>query len=362
MVPVGATQGVERIRVSAVGFGRVGSAVVELALTRPWIDLVSVVAQRDERHGEPVRTSVLSAPEGLVVRTDTSAALEESRPDVVIVATRSRLADVLPPLQMAVDAGARTILCTSEELAYAQPEDGPEAHAIHELARHGGATIVATGVNPGFVLDLWPLVLSGLAWDVERLIARRIVDVSVFAPHTRAQLGIGHGRAAFAAGVESGVIVGHLGFRESLRLLCDGMGRPAERISIHTDPLLAQRPYALADARIEAGTTVGVSQRAVAWHRDDPSISVELLLHAAPGLDGIRTVDEMHLVGRHELHATLDPGAGAILSTAAQLINGIPVALRAGPGLYSPGQLPPSAPWLAVAPPPWTPAFAAPAA
>ena len=68
-------------------------------------------------------------------------------------------------------------------------------------------------MNPGFVLDLWPLVLSGLAWDVERLTARRVVDVSVFAPHTRRKLGIDHTPDAFAAGVADGSIAGHVGFR-----------------------------------------------------------------------------------------------------------------------------------------------------
>lgn len=361
-MPVASADRHERIRVGALGFGRVGRATVELALTRPWIEIVSVIARRDERHGEPVCRTVQTAPDQLFVRTDAAAALTQSRPDVVIIATRSHLTDVLAQLELAVDAGARTVLCTAEELAYVRPEDSPAAMAIHELAERSAATIVATGVNPGFVLDLWPLVLSGLAWDVARLEARRVVDVSVFAPHTRAKLGIGHDRATFAAGVEAGSILGHLGFRESLRLLCDGMGRPADHIAIHTDPVIAEQDYVMADDRIEVGTTVGVSQQAVAWHDDDDWISVQLLLHAAPGQDGVRTVDEMHLSGRHELRATLDPGAGAILSTAAQLINSIPVALRAGPGLYAPGQLPPSVPWLATIPPPLAPLAAAPVA
>lgn len=352
----------ERIRVSLLGFGRVGRAWLELALTRPWIDIVGIVAQRDERHGEPAKRTVASAPDDLIVRTDAADALARSRPEVVVIATRSRLAEVLPQLELVVDAGARTILCTSEELAYVRSEDGPEARAIHELVDRTGVTIVATGVNPGFVLDLWPLILSGLAWDVARLEARRIVDVSVFAPHTRAQLGIGFDRSAFAAGVAAGSIAGHLGFRESLRLLCDAMGRPADRISVQTDPLIAERSYVIEDGQIEAGTTIGVSQRAVAWRQDAAWISIELLLHAAPEQAAIRTIDEVHVFGRHELRASLDPGAGAILSTAAQLVNSIPVALRARPGLYSPGQLPASVPWLAQTPPPSTPRVVAPAA
>lgn len=361
MVPTRGRRGVSQgplaedgpTRVAIVGFGRVGRAVLELAMMRPWVDVVAIVARRAERDGEPAGRTVDGAPGDLYVRTEATSALRDSGPHVVIVATTSRLVDVLPQLEAAAGSGARAILCTSEELAYVKPDDSRTARTIHDLANSTGVAIAATGVNPGFVLDLWPLLLSGLAWDVERLEARRVVDVSVFAPHTRHQLGIGHAREVFEISVADGSIVGHLGFRESLRLLCDAMGRPADRITITTEPLLAEKAYDLADGRVEMGTTVGALQRAEAWHGDKAWISVGLLLHAAPDQDGVRTIDETHLIGRHELHATLQPGAGAILSTAAQLINGIPGTLRAEPGLYGPGQLLPSAPWLAATPPPW---------
>jgi 4-hydroxy-tetrahydrodipicolinate reductase len=195
-------------------------------------------------------------------------------------------------------------------------------------------------------------VLSGLAWDVDRLTARRVVDVSVFAPHTRAQLGIDHDPEAFAAGVVAGTIVGHLGFGESLRLLCEAMGRVPERIEIETLPVIASRRQELADGGIvEAGRTIGASQRAEAWVAGKAWISIELLLHANPAASGIRTVDETRLHGRHALHVTLDPGCGAILSTAALLVNGIPGAIAAAPGLNGPGDLPPVAPWFGPDPP-----------
>jgi hypothetical protein len=343
----------ERVRVALLGFGRVGQATLDLATTRPWIDVACVIAKDPANHGTPVTASVSSAPAGLTVRTDAAAALSAAAAKVVIMATTSRLPAVLEHLRTIAGTGAQAVISTSEELAYIEPDDSPEAAAIHDLAREADLRIVATGVNPGFVLDLWPLALSGLAWDVERIEARRVVDVSVFAPHTRSQLGIGHAPAAFEAGVADGSIAWHLGFRESLRLLCAAMGAPAERVTIETLPVIAERDYEIADGTIATGSTVGASQRAVAWRDGAAWISIELLLHVAPDQDDIRTIDESHIFGRHELHATLDPGAGAILSTAAQLINTIPVALQASPGLYGPGQLRPSAPWLASTAPAW---------
>ena len=44
-----------------------------------------------------------------------------------------------------------------------------------------------------------------------------------------------------------------------------------------------------------------------------------------------------------------------LLSTAAMIVNGLPRAIVAAPGVYRPGDLPPSAPWLADQPPSWVP-------
>ena len=52
---------------------------------------------------------------------------------------------------------------------------------------------------------------------------------------------------------------------------------------------------------------------------------------------------------------TVDPGCRALLSTAAMLVNGIPHAIAAQPGVHRPGDLPPSAPWLGDEPPAWVP-------
>ena len=76
-----------------------------------------------------------------------------------------------------------------------------------------------------------------------------------------------------------------------------------------------------------------------------------MLLHVAPDQAGIRTIDETHVHGRQTLNATLEPGSAAIPSTAAQLINSIPAALRADRGIYAPGDLPPRGPWLGRAAP-----------
>ena len=191
------------IRAVLVGFGSANQAVLELALTRPWLEVVGIVVRSPERDGEAAADRVPGAAAGLRCSTDLAGTLAATRPDVAIVATSTRLVDVLPVLETIAATGT-PIVCTAEDLAFIRPDDSPAAARIVALAEEHGMPIVATGANPGFVLDLWPLTLTGLAWDVERLRARRIVDVSVFGPRVRASLGIDVTPEAFAAGLADG--------------------------------------------------------------------------------------------------------------------------------------------------------------
>jgi hypothetical protein len=80
-----------------------------------------------------------------------------------------------------------------------------------------------------------------------------------------------------------------------------------------------------------------------------------MTLHIDPAAAGLAPTDEIELDGRHGLHVRVDPGCRALLSTAAMIVNGLPRAIAAAPGVHRPGDLPPVAPWLGDLPPAWVP-------
>ncbi len=343
------------IRAVLVGFGSTNRAVLELALTRPWLEVAGIVVRSPDRDGEPASNRVAGAPAGLRCSTDLEGTLRATRPDVAVVATGTHLADVLPVLAAIAPTGT-PIVCTAEDLAFIRSDDSVEAARILELAATHRIPIVATGANPGFVLDLWPLTLSGLAWDVERLRARRIVDVSVFGPRVRASLGMDLTPAAFRAGIADGSVVGHAGFPESLRILATAMGRELERIEVVSEPILAMAPLSLPDgAVIEPGQTAGADQRATGWFDGQAWLDISMTLHVDPPAAGLTPTDEVEIEGRHGLRVRVEPGFRALLSTAAIIVNGLPRAIAAPSGVHRPGDLPPVAPWLGERPPPWVP-------
>src|SRR3982750_2761412 len=112
------------IRVVCYGLGPIGLGIARLALERPGIELVGAIDLDPEKIGRDL--GVLAggpAEAGVIVRGDAAATLAGARPDVVLHATSSSLANVADQLVLAAEAGA-DVVSTCEELAYpwtAQP-------------------------------------------------------------------------------------------------------------------------------------------------------------------------------------------------------------------------------------------------
>lgn len=320
-------------RIAIIGLGVIGSGVLRLAARRPGLEVVAAIVRDPALDGTAARNVTPDAPEGLHLSTDAEGTLQRTRPDVAIVATRSTLGDVLPQLRIAAAARA-AIACTAEDLAYIRPEDGPEAAEIFALADRHRVAIAAVGLNPGFVLDLWPLALASLAHDVMSIEAERVVDVSGFGPHVRKSLGVGYSLEAFERALARGAISGHRGFPQSLRLLGDTLGRPVDDTRVQTRPILAKAPRPLLDGELKAGETAGVRQVAVGstagtdWLRLTMVVSVALdELDEAP-------VDRVRIAGSMDLTATISPGVKAVSGTIGRVVNAIPAVAAAAPGVH----------------------------
>lgn len=322
------------LRVAVIGVGVIGGSVLRLAARRADLEVVAAIVRDTSLDGRAAREVVPDAPAGLYLSADAEGTLRRTKPDVAIVATRSTLREVLPQLRVAAAAGA-AIACTAEDLAHIRAEDGPEAAEIFALANRHQVAIAAVGLNPGFVLDLWPLALASLAHDVRSIEADRVVDLSGFGPRVRASLGVGYSPDAFERELARGAISGHRGFPESLRLLGDALGRPVDDTRVKTRPILAKVSRPLLGGVLAAGHTAGVRQTAVgstagtAWLRLTMIASVALdELDEAP-------VDKVRIAGSTELSATISPGTQAVAGTVGRIVNAIRAVAAAPPGVHT---------------------------
>ena len=269
-----------------------------------------------------------------------------ARPEVVVYATGSFLKDTTEDIVAIADAGA-SLVSPCEELAFPYNRFPEHARRIDEAAQASGVTILATGVNPGFIFDALLLTATGVCWDVSAIRGRRVVDVIGFGENIHLRLGIGYTREEFEDGHESGEIAGHVGFPESIEMLCERIGLtldgPVQEIF---EPLIAETPAPSRYGKVDPGRTEGFIQRATGEVGGEQRVQLELILHLRPHAAGFEPSDTLEIDGINPVKVVLNPGMDAILATAAELVNSIPGVLHAEPGLKSVKDLPAAAAWL----------------
>lgn len=334
-------------RVALCGLGSIGRAAARLLLDhRSGFELVAAVTKEAGDVGRPLGELVgAQRASGPVVGDDLAQVLD-ARPDVVVYATGSFLKDTCDDILACARAGV-DVVSPCEEFAFPYNRFPEQAQAIDAAARAGGATILGTGVNPGFIFDALLVAASGAAWDATAIRGRRVVDVAGFGENIHLRLGIGYTAAQFASGHADGSIAGHVGFPESIELVCERLGLQLDGPVEETfEPMVAETPAPTRYGEVPAGRTEGFVQRATGTVGGEPRILFELILHLRPEAEGLKAVDHFEIDGVHPVRLTLDPGMDAIPATSAVLVNSIPGVLAAGPGLRSVKDLPAATAWL----------------
>jgi 2,4-diaminopentanoate dehydrogenase len=204
------------------------------------------------------------APPLDAVFVETSGELIEARPDVIVHST-PRDGDLIGQISELVEAGCNVISIAG--VFHLVSSDPAGAAALDQAAREHGVSVVGTGVNPGFVLDLAPIFFCGACVGVKRVEARRLVDLRGYGDSVFEMYGIGLSAEEFSQAVTEGRITLHRELVQSAHLIADATG-------IELGPIEEEKLPVLED-----GTVVGFRHICRAGDR------IELELHGLMRLD-----------------------------------------------------------------------------
>lgn len=330
------------VRVALFGFGRVGRRMAALLARRDGVEVVAVISR--SLAGQPARSHVSELPSDVVIASDVARAFADARPDVVLHATVPTLDEAAGQITEVVRARAH-VISTSEELAYPWVVHRDIAEALDREARAAGVSVLGTGVNPGFVFDA--LVLEALSprWHPTNIAVSRVTDASGFGSAVRDRLGLGLSPAAFEQRISSGGIAGHIGFRESMDMIAAALGTEVQRFEESIKPLIADR----AEDGLAQGTAAGLVQQAIGECAGGLRFDFRLSLHVQPQLLGLEVIDSVSIEdggATHEIQVR--PAAPPVETAAAQVVNAIPLILRAEPGLRTRLDFGAPTPWMAL--------------
>ena len=269
--------------------------------------------------------------EGPTPRTRIPAAISAGT-QIIIIATTTRLVDVVDHIEAAVGAGSNVIV-SAEESAYPWAVDPAAADRLDALAHERGVTILGCGLNPGFVFDALVLTLLGTGPLPSAISVERTVDLSGFGPAVQARLGLGVSSTEFAMGIESDRILGHAGFPQSMSIVADALGVIIDSISTRIEPTL------------ENARTVGFVQEYVAVVAGQQWFRARFIGHISPTEAGLTVRDSIEITSRGTaLTCTIDPGFASQSGSQSLIANSIDRVVTARPGWLTVAELEPAHP------------------
>jgi 4-hydroxy-tetrahydrodipicolinate reductase len=317
-----------------------GSEIVRVIAGKSGLELAGAFARRTERGGLDLGTAAgLERELGIAVGNDLPSVLSAGRPQIAIQATSSTIADAIGEISTLIGSGVH-VISIAEEMTYPAATSAALARRLDELALEHGVTLLGTGVNPGFVLDLLIVALSGVCTDVRRLSARRTNDLAHYGHAVMKAQGVGLTREEFTRRVESGAVVGHIGFRQSIHMIAAAVGWDIDRIVETRDPIIARTARETPLVRVAPGRVAGCLHTAVGYVRGDPVVELVHPQQVQPQREDIETSDTIEIRGTPDVRLELKPEIPGATATAALAVNMIPRTLNADPGLHSMVDLP----------------------
>jgi len=317
------------LRALAVGLGPIGVATARLTLTRRSLQLVGAVDLDAAKQGTDVGTLTGGAAAGVAIQNDLERALDTLDPDLVLLCTSSFMPAVREDLLRCCARGV-DVVSSCEELLYPALQHPDLAREIDDAARRGGASILGTGVNPGFVLDFVPVIASAVAYEVERVRGLRIVDAGKRRLPLQKKVGAGMSVEEFRGLVAAGKL-GHIGMRESVALVGRALGLELDDVSQTVEPVVATEERRTQYLTVAKGEVAGIHNRGIG-KRDGETV-VELDLQMYVGAQDPR--DEIFLSGDPPVHLRFEGGIFGDSATAAILVNSAHQVVDARPGLLT---------------------------
>ncbi|MCK5945449.1 MAG: dihydrodipicolinate reductase [Planctomycetes bacterium] len=245
------------LRVLSFGLGPIGLSAARLVLRKQSLELVGAVDKDPEKAGKDLAELLeLGDATGVVVEPDVEAALDRLRPDVVVHCTSSFLPDVKEQLLACVARGA-SVVSSTEELLLAEHQHPELAKELDAAAIEGGATILGTGVNPGFAMDYLAVIASAVCSDVTTARCVRVVDAATRREPLQRKVGAGLTKGEFHKLLDAGKF-GHIGMRESVALVGRGLGFELDRIEQTVEPVLAPEDHKTPFLVVKEGEVAGI--------------------------------------------------------------------------------------------------------
>lgn len=325
----------QNVKVIIWGLGAMGGGMARMLLKKKGVDIVGAVG-RGAKLGKSMYDIIGvergDRPEVLVGTPE--EVITEKAADVVLCCTDSYTKVAFERLKFCLEKKIN-VISSAEEMAYPQAQSPELAKQLDEIAKANGVSIIGTGINPGLIMDLLVVVMTGCCESVDSIVSRRVNSLSPFGPTVMEEQGIGLPVDVFKEKVKNGTLAGHVGFHESITMIAEAIGWKVDKITQSMDPIVTdvdrKSPYGFA----AAGSCAGVAMKGFGYVDGELKIEMDHPQQIEPEQVGVQTGDYVIIKGTPNINMVNSPEVPGGIGTIAMCVNTIPQIINAKPGLHS---------------------------
>ncbi|MBA7532162.1 2,4-diaminopentanoate dehydrogenase [subsurface metagenome] len=331
----------EKVKVIIWGFGAMGSGMARLLLKKKGVEIVGVCDLDPLKVGRNMYDvlETKSSSKAVLIHDNHQEIIKDGHADIVLLATDSFVKGAFDKIKYCVEK-KMNVISTAEEMAYPKAKEPKLSKEMDNLAKENNVTILGTGINPGFVLDLLIIALTGTCETIENIKALRVNDLSPFGPTVMVEQGVGLTVEKFNEGLKNSKIVGHVGFNESINMITDAIGWKLEKVT-QTKEAIVSKVYRKNDyVEIKAGNVAGCRQCGYGYVDGEIKIEMEHPQQIKPELEGVNTGDFITINGVPDISLQIKPEIPGGIGTISMTVNMIPHVINAEAGLKTMLELP----------------------
>src|SRR5438046_314515 len=155
-----------KIKVAQFGLGPIGIETLKLAATKPWAEIIGGIDIGPAKSGRDLsEVTGAKSLRGRKIYGSLENLMADAKPDLIFHTSVSKFRAAYTQIEPMARRGI-SVVSSCEELLFPQLLEPAVASKLDKICRRGGARVIGTGVNPGFVMDLLPVCMTGVSRTV----------------------------------------------------------------------------------------------------------------------------------------------------------------------------------------------------
>jgi hypothetical protein len=345
------------LKVAVWGTGNVGRPAIRAVTSHEQMELVGVIVSNPDKDGRDAGELAGLGEIGLAATLDWRSVVDSGIDAVVYTATADiRPEEAMNDLLACLEAGVNVV--STAFYSYLHPGSSPqEALApVNEACAKSGASLFVSGIDPGWVMDMLPVALSGAVSGIREIRTREIFNYALYDQPQVVREVIGFGGSMDETPLMLHDFAIEMVWAPMVRLVGEGMGKPVDDIRIEVERLPLEHTIEVAGmGTFEAGTQGAFRFAVTGMHKGQPLYVLEHITRiddaCAPDwpypAEG-RGCHQVIISGDPDLHVSVhgedhfEPGAagGGNASAANWVVNALPAVCAAPAGIVTVLDLP----------------------